>query len=424
MRRRIPATIVVAKSRSHQQPGPQVRLWEVCPPSQKSEFLAITAFSLANRPRPVVPSMWIPSVSSATLSNVSGWPALVVSDRFRIARYSGVIGGGKRDRTLQRLEDRGATVKPVGTSAFLRCCKESGMKSLKTIALAVVAAVGSFPTVAAAETRVVIVVGPSNHPPGSHEVAAGGRLMQWALENMANVSGVKAEVLYEWPKDRGVLDTASTIVFIGDTFPPQRMPDSTAILSDVGEIMKRGVGLVCVHYATGLRAQDVEPDGAHPLLRWMGGYFATGTPHHKSVAKVFQSVTIRPAAAEHPVSRGWREFIVDDEPYYNNYFGPDGNKPSANVTLFATAMLPPEAPNREAVAWGTERTDGGRGFAIVMPHFYKNWANEDLRRLILNGIVWTGKLDVPSGGVQTPTPDLTRFRPESVELKPRTSVGK
>lgn len=298
------------------------------------------------------------------------------------------------------------------------------MKSLVTIALAVVAAMGYFPTIAAAETKVVIIVGPSNHPPGSHEVAAGGRLMQWALENMANVSGVKADVWYEWPKDRGVLETASTIVFIGDTFPPQRMPDSTATLGDVEKMMKRGVGLACIHYATGLRAQDVEPDGAHPLLRWMGGYFATGTPHHKSVAKVFPSVTISPAAAGHPVSRGWREFTVDDEPYYNNYFGPDGNKPSANVTLFATAMLPPEAPNREAVAWGIERKDGGRGFAIVMPHFYRNWVNEDLRRLILNGIVWTGKLDVPSDGVRTPTPDLTMFKPESVEPKPRISAGK
>lgn len=248
--------------------------------------------------------------------------------------------------------------------------------------------------------------------------------MQWALENMTNVSGVKAEVFYEWPQDHGALEAVSTIVFIGDTFPPQRMPNPTAILSDVGEMMKRGVGLVCVHYATGLRAQDVEPDGAHPLLRWLGGYFATGTPHHKSVAKVFESVAISPAATGHPVSHGWREFVLDDEPYYNNYFGPDGNKPAANVTVFATAMLPPEAPKREAVAWGAERADGGRGFAIVMPHFYKNWANEDLRRLILNGIVWTGKRDVPSDGVQTPAPDLTRFRPESVEPKPRNSVGK
>src|SRR4051812_15446989 len=131
------------------------------------------------------------------------------------------------------------------------------MRSLKTIVLTVLVAVGSFPAVAAAETRVAIVVGPSDHPPGTHEVAAGGRLMQWAVENMANVSGVKAELFYEWPKDHGVLEAVSTIVFIGDTFPPQRMPNPTAVLSDVGEMMKRGVGLVCVHYATGLRAQDV-----------------------------------------------------------------------------------------------------------------------------------------------------------------------
>jgi hypothetical protein len=71
------------------------------------------------------------------------------------------------------------------------------------------------------------------------------------------------------------------------------------------------------------------------------------------------------------------------------------------------------------VAWGTERRDGGRGFAIVMPHFYQNWANDDLRRFIMNGIVWTAKLDVPPGGVQSPAPDLAKFGAESVEPRPR-----
>ncbi len=271
------------------------------------------------------------------------------------------------------------------------------------------------PAVVRAETRVVIIVGPTSHAPGTHEVAAGGRVMQWALETMVNVPGVRADLFYEWPKDRSVFKAARTIVFIGDIFPPQRMLDVAGSLKDVEEMMSRGVGLVCVHYATGLRAQDVEPDGAHPLLRWMGGYFATKTPHHQSVAKVFPSVTVSPAAKGHPVSRGWREFIVDDEPYYNNYFGRDSNKPATNVTMFATAMLPPEAPKREAVAWGIDRTDGGRGFGIVMPHFFKNWANDDLRRLILNAIVWTAKLDVPAGGVQTSAPVLIKFGPASVE---------
>ncbi|MEO6787324.1 MAG: hypothetical protein ABI318_14420, partial [Chthoniobacteraceae bacterium] len=94
------------------------------------------------------------------------------------------------------------------------------------------------------------------------------------------------------------------------------------------------------------------------------------------------------------------------------------------VTVLATSMLPPEAPKSERMAWCVERADGGRGFGIVMPHFYRNWKIEDLRRFILNGIVWTAKLDVPAGGVRTVLPDLAAFAPASVEPlppKPRTA---
>lgn len=42
--------------------------------------------------------------------------------------------------------------------------------------------------------RVLIIVGPSKHPPGSHEVAAGGRVMQHCLENMTNQPGVKTNI--------------------------------------------------------------------------------------------------------------------------------------------------------------------------------------------------------------------------------------
>lgn len=296
------------------------------------------------------------------------------------------------------------------------------MRSLLVAVLAM--GLGLCGPAAGAETRVAIIVGPSNHPPGTHEVAAGGRLMQWALENLGNVSGVKADVFAGWPKEREALANARTIIFIGDTFPPQRLPERDAILKHLDELMRRGVGIAAVHYATGLRAEDVTPEGAHPLLGWMGGYFATRCVHHQSVAKVFSGVKVSPAGKGHPVLRGWREFTVDDEPYYNNYFGPDGNKPASNVTAFATAMLPPEAPRREVISWGVERSDGGRGFAIVMPHFYKNWANEDLRRFILNGIVWTAKRDVPRGGVQSPAPDLAKFAPESIEPKPRVPKEK
>ena len=285
-------------------------------------------------------------------------------------------------------------------------------------AFAFLAAVLFSTTEAKAETRVLIVVGPTNHPPGSHEVAAGGRLMQHCLEHMENVRGVKADIVTEWPKDQAVLDAAATVVFIGDQFPPMRMPDSAAIMTQLGAMMKRGCGIVCVHYATGLRAEDVAADGAHPLLGWLGGYFATKCMHHQSIAKIYAAATITPAAVQHPVSRGWREFTLNDEPYINNWFGGEGNALLPGVTVLATSMLPPESPKSERVAWCVERADGGRGFGIVMPHFYRNWKNEDLRRFILNGIVWTAKLEVPAGGVQTDALDLAMFAPASVEPLP------
>ena len=290
-------------------------------------------------------------------------------------------------------------------------------QSLGTLALAPSLLRGAATTA----THILIIVGPSTHPPGTHEVGAGGRLMQHALEHCGNVAGLKAEVRQDWPQDATVRNRAGTVVFIGDIFPPQRLPDSPLVLAQLGEMMQRGCGLACVHYATGLRAVDVAPDGSHPLLRWLGGYFATRCPHHQSVAKVFPSVTISPAA-QHPVARGWREFSLPEEPYYNNYFGPGDNRLAPNVTAVATSMLPPEAPKREIVAWTVERADSGRGFGIVMPHFYKNWANDDLRRLILNGIVWTAKRDVPANGVDTAGPDLAAFQPESIEPKPRPAA--
>jgi hypothetical protein len=50
-----------------------------------------------------------------------------------------------------------------------------------------------------------------------------------------------------------------------------------------------------------------------------------------------------------------------------------------------------------------------------MPHFYHNWTIDDLRRFIMNGIVWTAKIEVPKEGVQTTLPDLATFEPGSVE---------
>ncbi len=292
---------------------------------------------------------------------------------------------------------------------------------LKGVCLALIAVAGltSLTPVGANEAagpRILVIVGPSDHPPGTHEVAAGARIMKHCLENSANMGPIRADVHYEWPDDKNVLDSAAAVVFIGDIFPPERMDRPEQIKKELAAMMERGCGLVCVHYATGLRAQHVAEDGAHPLLGWLGGYFATGCTHHRSVARVC-TATIEPEPQPHPVLRGWQAFTFEDEPYWNNYFGKEGM--ADNVRSLAYTMLPPEEPRRQVVAWCVERPDGGRGVGIVMPHYLRNWKVDNLRTLVLNAICWTAKLEIPADGVRSTLPDLATFEPASVEPKPR-----
>jgi type 1 glutamine amidotransferase len=295
------------------------------------------------------------------------------------------------------------------------------MKNYRTFLLLFLAClVGLNSTAHSQQTKILIVVGPSTHPPGTHEVAAGGQVMKRCIETMKNLPGVQAVVVSEWPNEDALLNSIGSIVFIGDFFPPTRMPESKSILAKLETMMQRGCGMACIHYATGIGGEDVGPDGDHPLLHWIGGYFANRScAHHESFAKVFEKATIQSAAKDHPICRGWKPFTIHDEPYYNNYFGNENNKPAPNVTIIATSMLPPNSPKAEAVAWCVERANKGRGFGIVMPHFFKNWAADDLRMLIMNGIAWTAKLEVPQEGVQTQLVDLTVFGAQSVEPQTR-----
>lgn len=274
-----------------------------------------------------------------------------------------------------------------------------------------------FPSVAAEPTRILIVVGPSTHPPGTHEVMASARLLKKCLENAKNVPNIEAKIVNAWP-NQDDQQSASTLVLLGDTFPPHRFPNSAANMKDLSVMMDRGCGIVCLHFATGLMGQDVQADGNHPLLKWMGGYYANRScAHHQSIARIFKSADIKPVG-QHPILNGWSEFTLHDEPYINNYFGPNGNEAAPNVTILATSLLPPENPKPERIAWCVEREDSGRGFGIVMPHFYRNWGNTDLRTFILNGIVWSAKRDVPKEGIASSLTDLKEFQPDAVEPLP------
>jgi type 1 glutamine amidotransferase len=108
------------------------------------------------------------------------------------------------------------------------------------------------------------------------------------------------------------------------------------------------------------------------------------------------------ATPGHAIARGVTPFAVHEELYYRYMFR-DGDK---RVTPILTAMLPPDKPQREIVAWALERADGGRAFMYAGPHFITSWRVESLRRMVLNAIVWTAKAEVPEGGVRSTLPTI------------------
>jgi hypothetical protein len=55
--------------------------------------------------------------------------------------------------------------------------------------------------------------------------------------------------------------------------------------------------------------------------------------------------------------------------------------------------------------WAIERADGGRGFGFTGGHFHANWGNDNVRKAVLNALVWVTKLEVPANGIESKVSD-------------------
>jgi len=259
-------------------------------------------------------------------------------------------------------------------------------------------------TSAAADKKIVFVAGPPSHGPGEHEHRAGCLLLKSCLDKLPGV----ASLTYSngWPQDLKACDGADAIVLYmdGGSGHPAIQDNRLATLDG---LMKKGVGLVCIHYAT----EPTLEKGQKEFLDWIGGCFEINwsvNPHWNAQFKELP---------KHPIARGVKPFAINDEWYFHMRFreGMKGVTPILTAVPTESTMSRRDGPHegnpavREAVkrgepqhlAWACQRPDGGRGFGFTGAHFHKNWGDENFRKLVLNAILWTAKVEVPAEGVQS-----------------------
>ncbi len=259
-------------------------------------------------------------------------------------------------------------------------------------------------SIAHANTTILFIAGEPSHGPGEHRFPDGCALLAEAL----NASGLplRAEVSNGWPAD-AVFAAATTVVLYSDGLENHVAEGKVPALRRHVGARK---GLAVLHFA-------LEPSRGELsdfLLEAIGGRFEEGW----SVNPLWKME--QPKLARHAVTRGVTAFAIDDEWYYHLRF-------RAGVTPVLQAVPPenslgqdgPRSGNpavRAALAKGEPQTlgwvfegSGARTFGFTGGHYHRNWANDDFRKLVLNGIVWAAGIEVPAQGVSSIVSPLPRY---------------
>ena len=245
--------------------------------------------------------------------------------------------------------------------------------------------------------KIVLIAGKKSHGPGDHEYEKGVELLKRCLDNSPSAKGIRTEVyLNGWPQNPGVLDDAATILFYCDGSDRDEKAHPLLYgnrMETLDRLMKRGAGFVAIHYAVFVPSKN----GGEQYLDWMGGYFdyENGTAANNWYSKIeTKEYQISFPMPEHPIVHGVQPFQVKEEYYFNLRFR-ENDRRLAPILTFGSD----KSDLTSVVAWAIERTDGGRGFGYTGGHFHKNWENENVRKMILNALLWTAKVDVPKEGV-------------------------
>jgi type 1 glutamine amidotransferase len=235
----------------------------------------------------------------------------------------------------------------------------------------------------AAETpaKIVLVFTQPDHPFGTHMYEHECKLLAHCL---AQTRGVEAVVARDWP-DKSQLEQVRSIVFYcrpaGDIALGAEHRDS------FNQLMKEGVGLAAIHWATG-----ADKERGEEYSKLLGGWFNFAHAGLKVDTHMLEQQN-----PQHPVCRGWKPYQLHDEFYVNMRFN-DRATPILKVNVDGKDQV---------VAWVVERPDAhdGRSFGTTLGHFHENFGLPGFRRAIVNGILWSAHVGVPENGAPVEVSD-------------------
>ena len=226
---------------------------------------------------------------------------------------------------------------------------------------------------------ILFLAGAPSHGWGEHEFHDGCRVLAKALDE----SGLKVRTTIKYDKwpEGDALEGIDALVIYCDGDEKHVALGHEAELQALAD---RGVGLVFLHYAV-----DGTPGALNDtLLRVLGGYYTEQS--HNPVW-----TTANPKLAKHAITSGVEPFELRDEWYYNLKFG--------QVCPLMEAV-PPEEGEPHILAWAY----GANAFGFTGGHFHSGWLQPDVRKLVLNAIVWSADLDVPPDGVASDSPVIVK----------------
>jgi len=254
----------------------------------------------------------------------------------------------------------------------------------------------------AANREILLIAGQPSHGPLEHEMNADAMLFAKLLNN---VPGIHATVSKNgWPSDPLVVEKAHAIWVFCDGGVKHLIAKEDHE-AEMRAAASRGAGIVFYHYG-------VEPpeNALHQeFLDWTGGFFEL----NHSVNPIFEADFA--SLPKHPITQGVTPFKIRDEWYYNIRFrdDPKGLTQILVTTPPASSLNRKDGPHEnnpdvrskigqpQCMMWAYQRPNGGRGVGFTGGHFHKNLADDNVRKLILNSLVWAAKGKVPAKGVES-----------------------